>query len=123
MKTYFLQGAGTSTYLERPQGTARSRLHRYQPTLSLNGPPQATAAHTHCTSTLSRPPSHSALRSGLGGEGDRAATRLVVCMSCRRQPIQVLALEAGYVAIRAGHARAGARQLIARGTHERMVGL
>jgi hypothetical protein len=42
-------------------------------TLSLNGSPLATAAHPQCTRTLSRPPSDSGLRSGLGGEGDRAA--------------------------------------------------
>ena len=98
-------------------------LHRYslsQP----NGPPLATAAHTHRTSTLSRPPSHSGLRSlhdtlSLNGpplataahpltapgfspdclatavcahstdtlSTPRAATRLLVCLSCRRQPI------------------------------------
>ena len=51
------------------------------PIISLNRPPLATAAHshTHCTSTLSRPPSHSGLRSDLGDGADSPAS-LSACL-------------------------------------------
>ena len=77
-------------------------------TLSLNGPPLATSAHNSLHKyTLSRPPTHSGLRSlhRYSLHREQPPASLYACLV--GGSLYVLGLEAGNVATRAGHARAG----------------